>query len=131
LKATQSEIYFHVGLGKTGTTFLQYNVFNKLKGVYYIQRTKYKKAIKIIGQGAAEKYFISREFDQQIEVEVMQFAKHYPNTTAIIVFRRHDGWIASQYRRFVKNGYICSFEEFLDLEHDSGIFKIKDLTYYY
>jgi len=124
------EIYFHVGLGKTGTTFLQYQVFTQLKGVKYIQRTRYKKAKHIIAKGKPVKYLVSREFDQQLETEVKDFAATYPNTTAIMVLRRHDSWIASQYRRAIKNGFTYNFNEFIDLENDTGFFKIKDLTYY-
>jgi len=123
-------IYFHVGLGKTGTTFLQYQVFTQLKGIQYIQRTQYKNAKKIIAKGQSDKYLVSREFDQQLETEVKNFAATYPNTTAIMVLRRHDGWIASQYRRAIKNGFIYTFNEFIDLKNDTGFFKIKDLMYY-
>lgn len=124
------EIYFHVGLGKTGTTFLQYQVFTELKGIQYIQRTRYKKAKTIIAKGKSSKYLVSREFDQQFEKEIKDFASTYPNTTAIMVLRRHDSWIASQYRRAIKNGFTYTFNEFIDLKNDNGFFKIKDLTYY-
>jgi len=123
-------IYFHVGLGKTGTTFLQYQVFPQFKGVDYIQRTRFKNAKKIIAAGKANKYLVSREFDQQFEAEVGKFAETHPDTTAIMVLRRHDSWLASQYRRAIKNGFTYTFHEFIDLKNDTGFFKIKDLTYY-
>jgi len=125
-----SEIYFHVGLGKTGTTFLQYQVFPQFKGIEYIQRTRYKNVKKIIVATKANKYLVSREFDQQFEVEVKKFAETFPDTTTILVLRRHDSWLASQYRRAVKNGFTYTFNEFIDLKNDTGFFKIKDLTYY-
>lgn len=124
------EIYFHVGLGKTGSTFLQYNVFPEFSGVYYIQRTRYKQAIEIIKNSNHKKYFVSNEFDQQLEKEVLRFSAAFPNTTPIIVFRRHDEWIASQYRRFIKNGHTFPFNEFFNLKDDTGYFKIKDLLFF-
>lgn len=111
------EIYFHVGLGKVASTYLQYNVFPKLKGIHYIQRTKYKKSIEIIKRGAFDKYLVSREFDRQFEEEVKWFSSHFPDTHVIICFRQNDGWIASQYRRAVKNGFHWDFEKFFDLDH--------------
>ncbi len=126
----QKQIFFHVGTGKTGTTFLQYRVFPKLKGIHYIQRTRYKKAKRIIDRSNYKKYLLSREFDQQLEEEVTKFASVYPNTTPIIVFRRHDDYIASQYRRFVKNGFKGRFVEFFNLENDQGYFKKQDLDYF-
>lgn len=124
------KIFFHVGLGKTATTYLQYRVFPKLKGVHYIQRTKYRKSKQIIARSEYAKYLLSREFDRQLEREVLDFAAVFPQTRPIIVFRRQDSWIASQYRRFVKNGYRLSFTEFFDLENDRGFFKKEELYYY-
>ena len=127
--AQQPEIYFHVGLGKTASTYLQYAFFPKLKGVHYVQRTKYRFYDAILRKGEYEKYFFSREFDQQLEAEVSQFARLYPDTKPIIIFRRHDGWIASQYRRYIKNGSSRSFEAFFDVENDSGIWPRQEVTF--
>ena len=135
------EIYFHVGLGKVASTYLQYNVFPKLEGIHYIQRTKYKKSIDIIKKGEYDKYLVSREFDRQFEDEVKWFSSHFPDTKVIICFRRNDGWIASQYRRAVKNGFYWDFKEFFDLddpeesywEHDQVLFypKIEQIEKYF
>jgi len=125
----QPEIYFHVGLGKTASTYLQYAFFPKLEDIHYVQRTQYRFYESILAKGEFDKYFFSREFDQQLEAEVSQFAKHYANTKPIIIFRRHDGWIASQYRRYIKNGSSRSFKAFLDLENDTGIWPIREVTF--
>lgn len=127
-KATK-QIYFHVGLGKTGTTYLQYELFPKLKGIYYIQRTRYQNAIDIINKTNHPSYLVSREFDQQLPEEVAHFSKHFPDAKVIIVFRRHDGWIASQYRRFAKNGIHVDFNTFFDIDNDRGQWKQADLNY--
>lgn len=124
-------IFFHVGTGKTGTTFLQYRVFPKFTGVYYIQRTRYRKAKNIIKSTNYSNYLISSEFDQQLEDEVKSFSADFPNTKPIIVFRRHDSYIASQYRRFLKNGFNNEFTKFFDLENDNGLFKKQNLNYSY
>ena len=126
----QPEIYFHVGMGKVASTYLQYDVFPFYKGVHYIQRTKYKRAKQIIARGQYDKYFVSREFDQQMEAEAKDFSSAYPQARPIIIFRRHGSWIASQHRRFVKNGNPWEFDEFIDLEHDQGRFKKQDLEFY-
>lgn len=123
------EIYFHVGLGKTGTKYLQFDVFPKFKGIYYIHTTKYRKSKKIIKKKKEKKFLVSREFDRQLEREVRWFAKDFPDTRTIIVLRRHDEWILSQYKRFVKNGYTIPFDEFFNFKN-TGIFKIEHLYFY-
>jgi hypothetical protein len=124
------QIYFHVGLGKTGTTYLQYKFFPKIKDVFYIQRTKYRRAVKIINKTNYGKYLVSREFDRQLEDEVQYFSKHFPDAKPIMVLRRQDGWIASQFRRYAKNGGHLPFEKFIDLENNTGLWKKDELLFY-
>jgi hypothetical protein len=123
------QVFYHVGTGKTGTTYLQYRVFPFFKGIQYIQRNHFKRYAQMVKESPESRILLSREFDQQLEYEVKLFAPHFPDTTPIIVFRRHDQYIASQYRRFVKNGFKGSFEEFFDVENDQGYFKHRDLNY--
>ncbi|MBD3414015.1 MAG: hypothetical protein GF421_06265 [Candidatus Aminicenantes bacterium] len=126
------KIFFHVGLAKTGTTYLQHKFFPKLKGIKYIQRTQYRnfKYVRIIKKTDFDKYLISNEFDRQLKKEVTNIASVFPQAKIIIVLRRHDSWIASQYKRRIKNGYSFSFNEFIDLENDQGFWKQKDLCFY-
>ena len=123
------EIFFHVGLGKTASTYLQYKVFPKFKGVYYIQRTRYRKSHAIINKTNYDKYLVSREFDRQLEREVSRFAASFPDAKPIIILRQQDSWIASQYRRFVKNGRPFSFTAFIDIEQDTGVWKKEELFF--
>jgi hypothetical protein len=124
------EVYFHLGLGKTGSTYMQYRVFPKFKGVYYIQRTKYKRCFDIIKNTNHKKYFVSNEFDRQFPHELNRIANEFPSAKVIIVLRRHDSWLASQYRRWIKNGYSKSFQEFIDLENDKGEWKQSEALFY-
>lgn len=126
----QKQIFFHVGLGKTATTYLQYKVFPKLQGIQYIQRTRYRNSLRIIEQSPHEKIFVSNEFDQQLEREAKWFSAKHPDARVILVFRRHDSWIASQYRRFVKNGFYKYFIDFFDMDNDRGLWKHADLNYF-
>ncbi|RLD17565.1 MAG: hypothetical protein DRI36_03430, partial [Caldiserica bacterium] len=99
------EVYFHVGLGKTGSKYLQFVFFPKLKGIYYIHFSKYKKSKEIIKRKNFKKFLVSREFDRQFEDEINWFSKDFPDAKPIMVLRRHDSWILSQFKRFIKNGY--------------------------
>jgi hypothetical protein len=85
--------------------------------------------INIITRSHESRFLVSREFDKQLKVEVEKFAASFPNAIPIIVLRRHDSYIASQYRRFVKNGFTGSFKQFFDLDSDTGYFKKNDLNY--
>ncbi len=123
------EIFLHTGLAKTGTKFLQNNFFPKLQGIKYIPKPLYHRSMDIIRSTNYKRYLVSQEYDQQFDEEIRKWAEFEPNTKVIIVFRRQDSWFASEYRRFVKNGFRGSFRDFIDIEHDGGYFKIKDGLY--
>lgn len=125
----RQEIYFHVGLGKVASTYLQQQVFPKLEGLTYISTHRYKKSKSILPKLQDQKVLVSREFDRQFEEEVRWFTKTYPQARIIMLLRRHDDWIASQYKRHVKNGFTGAFEAFLDLDKDRGFWKQADLRY--
>ncbi|MFY0686954.1 MAG: hypothetical protein JXQ90_07315 [Cyclobacteriaceae bacterium] len=125
----ETEIFFHVGLGKVASTFLQHSVFPKLKGIHYIPTSQYKRSKQIINQKGPGKYLVSREFDLQFDREVKWFTETFPQTKIIVLLRRHDSWIASQYRRYVKNGWYWDFDQFFNLR-DTGFWKKKDLLFF-
>ena len=117
----KQEIFYHVGLGKTASTYFQYKFFPKLKGIYYIQRTKYRYYPKVIAKCNAQKILVSNESEGFFEKAIKQFSSLYPDGKIIIILRRQDSWLASQYRRQVKNGLSASFSEFVDLENNNGV----------
>ena len=122
-------VYFHVGLGKTGSTFLQDRFFPRLMDIKYLPRNRFHRAQTFIANHPSSAILISREFDQQLEMEARKFAESFPEAQPIIVLRRPDSYIASQYRRAVKNGFRGSFKDFFDLDQDEGYFKQSDLQY--
>jgi len=122
------DIYFHVGLAKTGSTFLQKNFFPYLKDIKYIDAHKYINCIDIINSTDHKSYLISREFDKQFEKEIKKFTSYFPKTKIIVVFRRHDKWIASQYKRSVKNGWYWDFKNYYNI-NNSALWKNSDMTY--
>ncbi|MFW6226864.1 MAG: hypothetical protein ACOC31_02065 [Bacteroidota bacterium] len=130
MQKSYPDVFFHVGLGKTGSTYLQYRFFPKLKGISYIQRTRFWSYPKYSKRPASDKLLFSREFDRQLERESKKFASYFPYARPIIILRRHDGWIASQYRRYVKNGGHLSFGEFIDIQKNDGLWDKKVLSFF-
>lgn len=118
-------------MGKTGTTFLQYQVFPKIRGVRYFHRSSYKRTKRIIAKGKSDKYLVSGELDNRlIEDYLKDFSDPYNYARPILVIRRHDEWITSQYKRYLKNGNHWCFIDFFDLEKDKGYWKQENLYYY-
>ncbi|NOZ36150.1 MAG: hypothetical protein GXO80_12750 [Chlorobi bacterium] len=123
------ELFFHVGLAKTGSTFLQNRFFHKLKGIRYIHTSKFYRYNSIIKQSNENQLLFSREFDRQFFDETLKIAEKYPYAKIIIVLRSNEKWIASQYRRYVKNGGSRSFENFINIKTNKGIWKIEEALF--
>jgi hypothetical protein len=113
------EIYFHVGLGKVASTYLQQEVFPNLKGITYISPRQYRRSKEIIANHSGSRFLVSREFDVQLEEELKWFTSKFSNVRVIVFFRRQDSWLLSQYKRYVKNGWYKGFGAFFDLEADA------------
>ena len=62
------------------------------------------------------KYLVSREAGLRLKSRLKELSKYRSDGKVIIVLRRHDQWIASHYRRYLKNGGSYSFDKFLDLD---------------
>jgi len=131
-KATDKpEVYIHPGMGKTASTFLQYNVFPRIRGLHYIQRTRFRRSHRIIEKARHPKYLVSGELDNRfMERYLKVFTATCPYARPIYLLRRHDEWIVSQYKRYVKNGNRWTFTDFFDLEKDTGAWKKQQLEYY-
>lgn len=123
------ELYFHVGLAKTGSTYLQNKFFHKLKGIKYIHTSKFKHYNDIIKSCKEKKLLFSREFDRQFFNETLKIAEKYPYAKIIIFLRSNEQWIASQYRRYVKNGGSEPFNNFINIKTNKGIWKIEDAMF--
>jgi hypothetical protein len=129
-KYLHPEVYFHVGLGKVASKYLQHSVFPHFRNIHYIPTTRFYRCVPEIRKGKHPSYLVSREFDNQFEAEVTKFAGEFPGAHPIMLLRRHDDWIASQYRRAAKNGFTAPFREFIDLENNSGRFTRASLDFY-
>ena len=119
MSSKQPEIYYHLGLAKTASTFLQNRFFPKLEGTKYIKTKRFVKLTKF----TEASYLVSGEVDRNFYEAITFFAEKYPNAKPIVFLRRHDSWLASQYRRYVKNGGNFTFAEFVGVPNDTGFWK--------
>lgn len=126
-----AEIFLHLGIGKTGTKFLQYNFFPFLKNTLYIHRWRIEKVVDFLktSKKVRKKILYSGEYDIELDEIIKLLSMELPEGRIILVFRRQDEWILSQYKRFLKNGYHLKFKEFFNLK-DGFYYKPKDLLFY-
>lgn len=123
-------LYYHVGMGKVASTYLRQAFFPKLKGGYAIPRSKKYDTLDLMAKAEHDKYLLTRALDTNMEDGIQEIGEAYPDQTyPIIVFRRADSWIGSQYRRFVKNGYPGSLQQFVDVHNNQGFWPREELLF--
>lgn len=126
----KNEIFFHVGLPRTASTFLQRNFFPHLNNVFFVKKHDFVHRKKIIEKGTHSRYLLSTEMDIGKEGRyewLKAVANEYPDAKIIIVLRRHDDWIKSKYFYHLRKGGTHDFSEFFNL-NDTGFFRIDHLN---
>lgn len=111
-----NNLFIHVGLPKTGTTFLQKNVFPYLDVNYIPEYTKFgnlDRRILTFAYQADKPILISDEYlygriissqQKANNVTILKRLKRlYPNAKIIICFREKKSWLKSIYNQFRKH----------------------------
>jgi hypothetical protein len=149
-KKNISNPIFHLGLTRTGTTFLQNRVFPFLENVNYVPlylNNSYSQNPFMIKTYEDKTTLISNEnicfFLHQDDIDkdskfyaksitiIKRLKKVFPNAGIIFCTRKKDSWLRSVYNNSVKNGYSHDFDYFLEhsryIDIDDYIKTIKDL----
>lgn len=142
-----SKIYIHIGMHKTGTTFLQNQVFKNLNEIHYINggllneicrpsnRSEQSKLISweglsgrpYIGQPTKENKSLKKKiYRDSFYASVNNLKRLFPNCEIIIFIRKHEEYIVSWYRHFIKRGGVLTFKEFYG---EKGVLHPSDILY--
>lgn len=132
-----NNIWVHIGLHKTATTFLQQEVFPKIPGVFFVPpggslsgmlRCPRGTNMLVSDESLSGKPW-SRPPDPRYswradrELRLTNLAALVPRARIIVCFRRHRGWILSLYKQFLAQGGRLTLQEFFDLDRPSLISK--------
>ena len=116
-------VFFHLGLEKTGSTFLQYSIFNNLKGIRYHRKSRFKYFPKLLSKYPTEKHLFTFETDAELFNTVDIVAEKIPEANIILILRRQDSWLSSKYNYHIRKHGRTPFSKFLDLRNDDGFLK--------
>jgi len=103
-------IVFHIGLHKTGTTFLQRAVFPKLDGIHVVDQD----IRKLFNSPRENRLLVTHEglsgdpFEgawwKEFKMYVRGISRLFPGSECILGFRRHDEMILSLYKQYLHEG---------------------------
>jgi len=136
----KTEIVIHIGLHKTGTTFLQTEVFPKIPDINY--QTKVDLTTKVeegkINLFSDENldggsYRLFNTVEQRYTI-LENLHKLYPTAKIILCIRDKDRWLKSAYKQYIVAYKSCSFEEYkrcLDVRFTHYKVYIEDIKKYF
>lgn len=112
---------FHIGLHKTGTTYLQQRVFPNLRGIEYLRwrnieyylRLKRGRTYLTSCEGLSGTTFAT--LDTRLEA-IRNLAAMFPGAKVIVGFRDHGGYLASLYSQYLRYGGKHRFSDFFSLD---------------
>jgi len=125
---SQPETFFHVGYARAASTFLQKTVFPALIGIQYIPRNRFRVRESEKKRFKADKILMSREAGRYM-IERCDDVKRVFGSKIILSLRRQDTLAASGYRLEAKNGHTIRFNQYLEIEHDTGVKKVEEYEY--
>jgi len=116
----EQEIVIHLGLHKTGTTFLQKCVFPKLKDVEVqhlmnicqIKFASHKKTLLISSEGLLSSMPHYPD-NNTVEDSIEALYRIYPNAKIIMGVRNERSWFISCWNQYIRSGGVLSFSEYL------------------
>ena len=125
-------IYYHVGLEKTGSTFLQKNVFPQLKGITYIPKKHYKHFLNHSAAYPAGNYLVTHEQNVNFKKRTAAFRNKVEGKVFPVIFLRNQkDWLVSQYKRYLKNGHTTTIFNFFDPENPDNSQLNADALHFY
>jgi hypothetical protein len=135
LSVADLKIAFHIGLHKTGTTFMQRHVFSAWPGLNYLRFRNLEYFLRL---DPSQAYLVSCEglsgstfapIGERLEA-VRRLAEMFPRAKIIISFRRHGDYLASLYSQYLRYGGKEPFDRFFaDAGGGSSLLQPQDILF--
>ncbi len=125
----KNKVYFHLGYPKVASTFLQKEIFPHLSNVKFHKKHRFSRYKELDPGHLRENHLFSSEKDYNLEEAADDIIEHITQAKFILFLRRHDKWILSRYKYYIRKHGSKEFHEFFDLKDNKGIWKHEDLFY--
>ncbi|HKK82025.1 MAG TPA: hypothetical protein VJ909_07245 [Prolixibacteraceae bacterium] len=114
-----SKIFFHLGLPKTASTFLQLEIFPQLHELEYYKKHHFKK-YKTLLPSEGKSYLFTSEKDNGLIEEFDNIKTLFPdNSYVILAFRPHYKWLVSKYKNHIRKFGHIRFNDFFSVDNPS------------
>ncbi len=145
LKNKEPKLFIHLGLPKTGTTFLQHHIFPQLpKEVLFLEKATNVSIWELLDSNA-KKLLISSEhllanpfkkydigWKSTFVNNFHRLHQLFPTARYILTLRKQEGLLASYYKEHISKGGRTNYPDidaFFDIENNQGHIKMEDLYF--
>jgi len=132
----KENIYIHVGLPKTATTFLQKNVFRHSEELHYVTKIPFSlknQTMLISNEAISGSPQAGKSVERRNKI-VKTLSQMYPKANIIVGIRDKQKWTKSLYKQYVKQGGIHNFDTWYNkifdkrhLDFDEYLFFLESL----
>lgn len=120
-----AELYFHLGLPKVASTYFQQLIFPNIKGVIFYRKHHFLKYKELDSTTIKGKCLFSSEKEIGLIESTQDIVNKFPQARIMLFFRKHDDWILSRYKYYIRKHGHLPFEEYLQLPVNEWIHKEK------
>lgn len=111
------KMIIHIGVHKTGTTFLQECVFPNIKNILYYYKPRDVYSVPAWGNEypilVSDEEFCKSMPDRRSKLsELIKLKKHFPDAKIIVGIREYESWMRSTYAQTIKTGWTHTFEQY-------------------
>ncbi len=120
MKSEKTDIVIHVGLHKTGTTFLQRQVFPYIQDIHFVDKEESirfdmkleKNKINLISNEDLSGDPWGGDVGDRFQI-AQRLKGAFPDARIIVGTREKNSWIKSLYKNYVRKGGIYDFDDFM------------------
>ncbi len=122
-------VFFHLGLPKVASTFLQQAIFPYLEDIEFHRKRKFNDYKNLDINALSSHHLFSSEYDRGMEDVADDIVKRFPKAKFILLVRRQDKWILSRYKYYIRKHGWVKFKDFIDLENNQGLWRTEELQF--
>lgn len=128
----------HIGMHKTGTTFLQKEVFPKCTNFHHLHNKSLRSIYHPSKGGSKQHLLVSDELlsgnpydentfdDFKLKMDIIR--DMFGDPKILVAFRKHGSYVTSIYNQYLQQGNNMDMPDFFNLKN-TGLLKIEDVTY--
>ena len=128
MKEKQYDITFHLGMSKSGSTFLQKNVFPLFTRINYAKKHDYQLHKLVPENPKTDNYLFSFELHKGLQKELDALSALHQDYKVVYILRKQEDWIKSKYNYYIRKHGHLAFGDFVNVhDQEKSVLSLENL----